>query len=160
MEKIDMFSNENIECLLDNIKLSEIGIDRKKIKSELLNPQVQNKILKETTNIKINGAILVKNQETRINKAIESIIDFCDEVYVFDTGSTDKTIDTVRNANYDSVILNEVAWEENYAYMRNYVDENTPEGWLFIIDSDEELLTSSIKSPEFLVLNWRYCLLL
>ena len=30
MEKIDMFSNENIECLLDNIKLSEIGIDRKK----------------------------------------------------------------------------------------------------------------------------------
>ena len=30
-------------------------------------------------------------------------------------------------------------------YMRNYVDENTPEGWLFIIDSDEELLTSSIK---------------
>ena len=46
MEKIDMFSNENIECLLDNIKLSEIGIDRKKIKSELLNPQVQNKILK------------------------------------------------------------------------------------------------------------------
>ncbi len=35
--------------------------------------------------------------------------------------------------------------------MRNYVDENTPEGWLFIIDSDEELLTSSIKSPEFLV---------
>lgn len=151
MEKIDMFSNENIECLLDNIKLSEIGIDRKKIKSELLNPQVQNKILKETTNIKINGAILVKNQEARINKAIESIIDFCDEVYVFDTGSTDKTIDTVRNANYDSVILNEVAWEENYAYMRNYVDENTPEGWLFIIDSDEELLASSIKSPEFLV---------
>ena len=37
--------------------------------------------------------------------------------YVFDTGSTDKTIDTVRNANYDSVILNEVAWEEKLCFI-------------------------------------------
>lgn len=146
-----MFSNENIEYLLDNIKLSEIGIDCKKMESELLNPQVQNEILKEITNIKINGAILVKNQESRIIKAIESIIDLCDKVYIFDTGSTDKTIDAIRNSNFDSVILNEVEWQEDYAYMRNYVDENTPDGWLLIIDSDEEILSSSIRSREFLI---------
>lgn len=151
MEKVDIFSNENIELLLDNIKLSEIGIEREEMKLKLLDPNVQNKILEEITNINISGAILVKNQETRIIRAIESIKNFCNVVYVFDTGSTDDTIKNVRNANYDSVILNEVTWEENYAYMRNHVDKNTPGGWLLIIDSDEELLSSSIKSSEFLL---------
>lgn len=42
------------------------------------------------------GAIMVKNEEKFIAKTVESLVKFCDRVVLLDTGSTDRTIEIVR----------------------------------------------------------------
>ena len=47
--------------------------------------------------MKIWAHTLVKNEENYIWYAINSVIDWVDKVLVWDTGSTDKTVEIVKN---------------------------------------------------------------
>ena len=55
----------------------------------------------------ITAHCLVKNEENFVGYAIKSVVDFVDKVIVFDTGSTDKTIETVQSLikEYPSKII-------------------------------------------------------
>ncbi|MDR2833219.1 MAG: glycosyltransferase [Streptococcaceae bacterium] len=87
---------------------------------------------------KITAVIMVKNQEIRIINAIESIIDKVDKVLVFDTGSSDSTIKNVKNINSKKIFLYQREWTEDFSIMRNDTIAHIDEGWVFVIDSDEE----------------------
>lgn len=150
MDRKNLFNESNIQFLMDNIKIDDLNIEQEIIKSELGKDAIQEKVLSNYEQIHINGAILVKNQEKKINDAIKSIENLCNEIYVFDTGSTDQTIKNIQQAKYKTVVIEKVDWQENYAQMRNYVDQHTPDGWLLILDSDEILLDDTIKAITYL----------
>ena len=139
--QIDGVKIEEVCDFLDsNINLESLSIDKKNVEIFFYNKSNFSKISNVYKKIKINGAILVKNQENMIINSINSIKQICNDIYIFDTGSTDKTIDNIQNLNMENVHINQINWIEDYSYMRNYVNNHTPDSWLLIIDSDEELI--------------------
>lgn len=98
-------------------------------------------------NLHLTGLIMTKNQESNILEALRSIDNYCDSIVVVDTGSTDNTIQVVKE-NFSKAHLYQVPWRENYAYMRNECLKFIPAGWTFIIDSDEVFDNSLCTSHE------------
>lgn len=98
----------------------------------------------------LNIVIMVKNQEKLILEAINSVYDISDKIWILDTGSTDRTVDVIKENFTDKVIINHKPWHDNYAEMRNYSIKDIPNGeWVFIIDSDE-ILSSEITKVELM----------
>ena len=48
---------------------------------------------------KISALILTKNEEIHIERCIKSIIDLVSDIYVIDSGSTDKTFEICKKYN-------------------------------------------------------------
>ena len=44
----------------------------------------------------ITAHCLIKNEENFVWYAIKSVVDFVDKIIVFDTGSTDKTVELIK----------------------------------------------------------------
>ena len=139
MDDKTLFTDYRFNNFVNVFNLMDLGISEERIKRDLANAKIRQVILSIYLQIKVNGAILVKNQEQRIATAINSIQPFCDKIFIFDTGSTDQTMDVVSSFHNSSIVLTQIQWHENYAYMRNYVNDNVPDGWVLLIDSDEEL---------------------
>ena len=92
--------------------------------------------------VKLEGLIMVKNQEKYILDTLNSIVNICDAITVVDTGSTDSTVSNIMKY-YPNVKIRFLDWEENYAKMRNKCLEFISEGtWVLFIDSDETIDTS------------------
>lgn len=96
---------------------------------------------------KITGLIMVKNQKEKVLTAIDSVLTFCDDVYVFDTGSTDGTFDVLKSLEDEKIKVSEIPWIENFGLMRNKCKEDIKTRWLFYYDSDEVLIEEQ-KIPE------------
>jgi len=97
--------------------------------------------------VTLTVVILTKNEERHIARAIGSVAAFAQQVFVIDSGSTDRTIDIARAAGA-KVLSN--AWV-NYATQFNWALDQLPEdvGWVFRLDADEivsENLASEITA--------------
>lgn len=92
--------------------------------------------------VKLEGLIMVKNQENYILDTLNSIVNICDTITVVDTGSTDSTVSNVMKY-YPNVQIKFLEWEENYAKMRNKCLKFISVGsWVLFIDSDETIDTN------------------
>ena len=85
---------------------------------------------------------LVKNEENFIKPAIMSAIDFADKVFVFDTGSTDRTASIIKElaAAYPDKIVFEEKGEcdrVRHTALRQEMIERTAADWFMILDGDE-----------------------
>lgn len=98
-------------------------------------------------NEKITGLIMVRDQQDKILEAINSALTFCDDIYVFDTGSKDETLNVLASIKNDKVKVSELPWVEDFGLMRNKCKENITTRWLFYYDSDE-ILTDKQRIPE------------
>lgn len=85
----------------------------------------------------IAAIILTKNEELHIERCIASLKGVCDEVFVVDSFSTDRTVE-IAKALGATVLQN--AWK-NYATQFNWALANCPikSDWLWRIDADEYL---------------------
>ena len=93
-------------------------------------------------NFTITAHCLVKNEENFIWYAIKSVIDFVDQVIVFDTGSTDKTIEMVKELQQeypDKIIFEEKGEcdKKGHTDLRQEMIEKTRTDWFIILDGDE-----------------------
>jgi len=96
---------------------------------------------------KITVHCLIKNEENWIWYALKSVIDWVDQILVFDTGSTDKTAEIIKTIN-DKKIIFEEKGEVNaktYSKLRQEMIDKTKEGWLMILDGDEIWTEEAIK---------------
>ena len=84
---------------------------------------------------KISAIILTKNEETKIEKAISSLL-FCDEVIIIDDESTDKTVENATKAGAKVLTHSK---KNNFAEQRNWAMEKTKNEWILFIDADEEV---------------------
>lgn len=82
---------------------------------------------------------IVKNEERWIWYAIESIRDIAKEIIIYDTGSTDKTIEIIKTIK-DKKVIFEQKGEVNsrgLAQLRSEQLNRTKTKWLLILDGDE-----------------------
>lgn len=94
---------------------------------------------------------LVKNEENFIWYSILSVIEHVDNILVWDTGSTDKTIEIVRELI--KIYPNKIFFKElgnvnerEYSVLRQQMLDETKSDWIFILDGDEIWWEDSIKS--------------
>lgn len=90
----------------------------------------------------ITAHCLIKNEEKFVGYAIKSVIDFVDSVIVFDTGSTDSTVEIVQNLKKeypDKIIFEEKGPCDKIQHtrLRQEMLDRTKTDWFMILDGDE-----------------------
>lgn len=93
--------------------------------------------------MKLSCALIVKNEESCLEKCLKSIKE-ADEIVVVDTGSTDKTIEIAKK--YTDNIYH-FKWISDFSAARNYSLSKCTGDWVLSIDADHQLITpiSEIK---------------
>ncbi|WP_282937907.1 glycosyltransferase [Paenibacillus sp. RC67] len=115
-----------VQSVFAALKQSEMGPIREDI-LELL------KVKKVT----ITAAIMVKNEERCIDRCLQSLIGAVDEIVVMDTGSTDRTMDIVRQ--FPEVKLYQSEWKDSFSQLRNEILPLLTSDWVLWVDADEVL---------------------
>jgi GT2 family glycosyltransferase/tetratricopeptide (TPR) repeat protein len=84
----------------------------------------------------VSACMITKNEEELIAQCLASLENFVDEVVIYDTGSTDRTIEIARNAGATVI---EGYWDDDFGRARNAALEHCKGEWVLHIDADEEL---------------------
>ena len=93
--------------------------------------------------MQISVTIIARDEEANIARAIASV-DFCAEILVVDSGSTDRTVEIARSLGA-TVIHRE--WS-GYAAQKNFAAAQASHNWILSIDADEAVgpeLAASIR---------------
>ena len=101
----------------------------------------------------VTAHVLVRNEDRFIWFAIMSVIDFVDKMIIFDTASTDKTVDIINliinsKKEYKQKIIFEEKGKsdrERIAKLRQEMIDRTETEYFMILDGDEIWWESSIK---------------
>lgn len=93
---------------------------------------------------------IVNNEENFIWFAIMSVVDYVDKVLVLDTGSTDRTVEIIKEiikAKPKKIEFKEVGLVDKYEFtkMRQAMLEESKCDWILILDGDEIWWKDSIK---------------
>ena len=91
---------------------------------------------------KLSLNMIVKNEETNLARALQSVKNVVDEIVIVDTGSTDKTKAIAKSFN--AKVFN-FEWTNNFSAARNYALEKSDGDWIIYLDADEELSTGSVN---------------
>lgn len=95
----------------------------------------------------LSVTIITLNEEDRIERCLESIKELADEIIVFDSGSTDATLDIVKR--YTDKIW-KTDWP-GYGIQKQRALEKAQYDWVLAIDADESLDTElQISLQQFL----------
>ena len=139
--------------LIDNINFNDINLTFEDLEKYFQDNQLIKRCFSKAKRISIGTAILVKNQKSKIKKAILDAKTISDEIVVCDTGSTDGTIEVLEKLSLELPLkIKNCLWEEDYAKMRNKASSFLDTDWIFIIDSDESLeSTININLLKFLL---------
>lgn len=89
--------------------------------------------MKKTT---LSLCMIVKNEENYIAKSIDSVKNIVNEIVIVDTGSTDSTLEILKNYN---VKLYNYKWENDFASARNFAINKVKSDWILFLDADEIL---------------------
>lgn len=91
----------------------------------------------ERTGPLVSACLIVRNEAENLARCLASIGAFADETVVYDTGSTDRTMDIARSAGA-VVVAGE--WTDDFAAARNAALDHCAGEWILWIDADEVLL--------------------
>ena len=84
---------------------------------------------------KISGLIITFNEEKNIREVLECF-DFCDEIIVVDSFSTDKTLEIAREFPKVKIIQNIF---EDFTKQRNLALDAASNDWILFLDGDERI---------------------
>lgn len=82
----------------------------------------------------ISVCMIVKNEEIVLERSLQSVSQYDNEIIVIDTGSTDQTKTMAQNFTdkvYDYV------WHNDFAAARNFSIEKATNDWVLVLDADE-----------------------
>lgn len=91
----------------------------------------------------ISAVLIVKDEEDYLARCLESVR-WVDEIVVYDTGSTDRTVEIARQFT-DTVV--EGYWNDDFGDARNRAIAHATSDWVLIVDADEtfEANASSVR---------------
>lgn len=82
----------------------------------------------------ISLCMIMKNEEKRLARCLESVKGLCDEIIITDTGSTDYSVDIAKS--YNATVLHK-PWCDDFSAVRNHGIERASCDWILILDPDE-----------------------
>ncbi len=85
--------------------------------------------------------MIVKNEEEKLSKCLNSVKSICDEIVIVDTGSTDKTVELARQ--FGAKII-EKSWADSFSYARNISLSNATKPWIMWLDADDIVPEESV----------------
>lgn len=86
----------------------------------------------------LTGVVLTLNEEANLAACLDSL-KFCDEIFVIDDNSTDKTL-KIAKKHHATVVQHPL--NNDFAAQRNFALSQVKSGWILFVDADE------IVSPE------------
>ena len=90
----------------------------------------------------ISAVVLAKNNEATIKKTLGSLLEFKD-VVVYDNGSSDKTMDIVKEFSNINLIQGKF---KGFGWTKNKAASYAKNDWILIIDSDEVVDAELLKT--------------
>ncbi len=90
----------------------------------------------ESERVLLSACLIMKDEEDSIERCLRSIVHLVDEVVIYDTGSTDGSIELARSCGA-SVIPG--YWDDDFSRARNEARRACRGEWLLHLDMDEEL---------------------
>lgn len=94
----------------------------------------------EQVMMNVSGLIITYNEEKNIREVLECF-DFCEEIIVVDSFSTDKTLEIAQQFSNVKVIQNAF---EDFTKQRNIALDAATNDWVLFLDGDERI-TASLK---------------
>lgn len=88
----------------------------------------------------ISLCMIVKNEETVLERCLDSIADLMDEIIIIDTGSTDRTKEVA--SQYTSKIY-DYKWTNDFSAARNFSFSKATMDYIYTADADEVLDTEN-----------------
>jgi glycosyltransferase involved in cell wall biosynthesis len=83
---------------------------------------------------KISLSMIVKNEESVLERCLKSVHQMVDEIIVVDTGSTDATKEIAYR--FGAKVF-DFPWDNSFAEARNYAIEQCTGVWILVLDADE-----------------------
>jgi glycosyltransferase involved in cell wall biosynthesis len=83
----------------------------------------------------VSGLIITYNEEKNIQEVLECF-DFCDEIIIIDSFSTDNTLEIARNFPHVKIIQNKF---EDFTKQRNLALDAAKNDWVLFLDGDERI---------------------
>lgn len=89
--------------------------------------------------IKITGHCIVKNEDRWVWFALQSVLPFCEEILVYDTGSSDSTVSVIKSIKSPKIKFEErgLVTAEQLVDLRREQIKRTRTEWFLIVDGDE-----------------------
>lgn len=91
--------------------------------------------------VKISLAMIVKNEEKYIERCIESVKNLVDEIVIVDTGSTDNTLNIIKQI--PNIKLFCYKWSDDFSKARNYSIDKATGDYILVLDADEYVVEGS-----------------
>lgn len=87
----------------------------------------------------VTSHTIVKNEERWIKAGLLSVIDYIQEMLVWDTGSTDKTVEIIKSIKNPKIKFKEVGkvTRRRLVKLRNQQIKETEADWFLLLDGDE-----------------------
>ncbi|WP_010631893.1 CDP-glycerol glycerophosphotransferase family protein [Sporolactobacillus vineae] len=82
----------------------------------------------------ISLCMIVKNEESVLQRCLESVKDGVDEIVIVDTGSTDKTKEIAKQ--YTDKVY-DYKWNDSFSEARNFAQSKATSEWILALDADE-----------------------
>lgn len=96
----------------------------------------------------ISLCMIVKNEIKYIEKCLESVKPYVDEMIVVDTGSTDGTLEVLEK--YGCKIYH-FEWCNDYSKARNFSISKAKYNWILVLDADEEVIEFNVEEVNRLI---------
>ena len=96
----------------------------------------------------ISLCAIVKNEEEIIQKCLESVQGFVDEIVIVDTGSTDRTVEI---AQEHGARVEHFEWINDFSAARNFALSKVKTDYALVLDADEVLYTGNLRGKEDLI---------
>jgi len=93
----------------------------------------------------VSVAMIVRDEEKNIERALRSVLPIADEIVILDTGSADRTKEIIIGFNDQKIRLYDHEWKEDFSEARNASIALCEGDWVFIYDGDEELTEEAQK---------------
>lgn len=96
----------------------------------------------------LSVGIITFNEEKRLERTLESVKSFADEVIIVDSGSTDKTHEIAQKFSANFFVE---SWK-GYGLQKNSVIDKCKEDWILLIDADE-VISPELKNKIIEIVN-------
>lgn len=91
----------------------------------------------------ISLAMIVKNEEAVLGRVLQAASQFCSELIVVDTGSTDRTVEVAEAAGAQ---VHRFEWVNDFAAARNYAFSKCTGEWILWLDADDILTEETVQA--------------